>query len=440
MKKSMEKTPLITTVRVHSAGTHLRITGAVFLALLLVFSLVLASCESSVSATNLMLGVVSGAPEAKVADELFAEKAADFSISLFKRSNSGGAVENILVSPPSVIFALAMTANGAAGKTLNQMEEVLGGGIKMADLNRYLLFYADSLEKSSSGKAEVNIANSIWFRDDSSLSVKKGFLQVNADYYGAEAFKSDFGSAATVAEINKWVSDNTKGMIKEIVDKIDPLTLMYLINATSFEAEWDKVYNKEDVAPGEFTQADGSKLEIDFMYSDEKYYLSGANVTGFMKEYSGGAFSFVALLPDEEMDIDDFIEGLKGEDFIEIIAGRTEEEVRASLPKFSYEFKLSLNDQLKQMGMPEAFAPGDADFSELGSFEGGNIYIGDVLHKTFIEVDELGTKAGAVTKIEMVGTGFTERKEVWLDRPFVYAIIDNATGLPIFIGALKYFE
>ncbi len=418
---------------------------ALLLAALMIITAVSCSVPGTSSGIDLMLGVSAAAiVDEKAPDTAFTAPVADFSLKLFKLCATND--ENVLVSPTSVILALAMTANGAAGNTLRQMEKVIGGNLTIKDLNKYLRTYTGDLMDTGSDKVKVNIANSIWFRDSADFTVEKDFLQTNADYYMAAAYKSDFNSAATVKEINKWVKDKTNGMIDSIIDRINPATLMFLINATTFEAEWETVYYKSDVSAGDFKQDDGTVSKADFMYSTEKTYISGVYGTsgkkaaGFLKPYAGGTYSFMALLPEEGTDIDDFITQLDGAALISMIKAGTKESVDAALPKFSYEFEKSINNQLEYMGIADAFDPGIADFSKLGKFGNENIFIGDVLHKTFIEVDELGTRAGAVTKIEMAGTSFVERKEVRLDRPFVYAIIDNTTYLPVFVGAVKYIK
>ena len=204
---------------------------------------------------------------------------------------------------------------------------------------------------------------------------------------------------------------------------------MYLINAMVFDAEWKEVYSKGDIYQGQFTSWDGTKQTADFMRSEESYYLDDGRATGFIKPYFDDKYSFVALLPNEGIKIEDYIADLTGEGLLNTVSSAEPATVSASLPKFSYEYEITLNDVLKSMGMTDGFNPVTADFKRLGSSPIGNIYIGEVLHKTFISLDELGTKAGAVTKVEMkVESAILDLKIVTLDRPFVYAIIDNATA------------
>lgn len=385
-------------------------------------------CGVNIQANNLMEGIEANTITGKEIDERFIDNASRFSIDIFKKSINDG---NSLVSPLSVMLALSMTANGADNETLTQMEKVLGDDMTIDDLNNYLYTYAKGLPNKEKSKFEIS--NSIWFRDENSFKVEQSFLQKNADYYNADAYKSAFDKQ-TVSDINSWVKDRTDGMIDKILDEIDADSLMYLINAIVFDAEWENIYTKESVNKREFTNIDGSKVNVDMMASDESKFISGDKEQGFIKPYKNGDYRFVAILPDESISINDYVEALTGEYFISLIEGAENSGVKAYLPKFSYDYRVTMNDALMNMGMVEAF-DGSADFSKIGKSDEGNIFISEVLHKTFISVDERGTKAGAVTSVEMKTTGML-MDTVVLDRPFVYAIIDNATSLPIFIGTV----
>jgi serine protease inhibitor len=392
----------------------------------------LSGCATKVYAADLTDGIAANTVAGKAADEDFIQNSANFAAELFKKSVSNG--ENSLVSPLSVMLALAMTANGADTQTRVEMETVLGGEIPLEDLNEYLYSYVKKLP--SGGKYKLGIANSIWFRDDEDrLTVEKDFLQKNADYYGASAYKAAFDDK-TLADINGWVKDKTDGMIDKILDQIDVDTEMYLINALVFDAEWDTVYKKNDIYTGSFTSYSGAKRDVPMMSSEETKYVNDGRATGFIKDYKDGKYSFLALLPNEDVPIDGYIESLTGEGLLNAVSSAQNAHVYAELPKFSYDYTVKLNDALRALGMPTAFDGGAADFSRLGRSAYGNLYIGEVLHKTFISVDELGTKAGAVTKVEIKAESAIQGYYVKLNRPFVYAIIDNTTNLPLFLGAV----
>lgn len=336
---------------------------------------------------------------------------------------------NVLISPYSVMQALAMTANGAKNDTLSEMEQVLGGQ-KIADLNSALLGLRNSQPNSETCK--LLTANSVWMRDTEHLTVQPEFLQKTADYYGAEAYKAPFDEN-TCNAINDWVNVHTDRMIPKVLNEINPQSMLYLINAVTFDAKWADKYTNEP-RDREFTALGGQKQTAQMMYSTEKTYLSDEYATGFMKQYEGGRYAFAALLPDEGMSVNDYIATLTPESLRTTLCNPKHCEVNAGLPKFSYDFGDELSDQLKSMGMQKAFLP-SADFSGMAD----DLYIGEVIHKTHIEVDTKGTKAAAVTVVEMRNNDAMiadETKTVVLDRPFLYMIVDTETCLPIFLGTL----
>ena len=394
-----------------------------------------AGCSATAQARDLMDGVSSNRVDGKRADPAFIGSMADFSIELFKMSIAND--ENSLISPLSVTLALAMTANGADNETLAQMERLLGGGIPLDELNEYLYIYAGGLPSTT--RSKLNIANSIWFRDDGgNLSVEESFLQRNADYYGAAAYKAAFDSQ-TLSDINNWVKTNTDGMIDKILEEVSADHIMYLINTVMFDAEWERAYSKESVMIGDFTDITGAVRSVEFMHSTESRYLDDGMATGFIKPYANDGYSFAALLPNEGVPIGAYIESLTGEGFLNTLQNAQHATVYASTPKFEYEYEIRMNDALISLGIPDAFDWEKADFSKMAVVPGYNIWIEFVQHKTFISVDELGTKGGAATLVVIPSGGGmppTDTKTVRLDRPFVYAIIDNATNLPIFIGTL----
>ncbi len=395
----------------------------------------LTGCATKVQAADLMEGVSANTVAGKAADDIYISSQMNLAVKLFQASVGESENENVLISPLSIQLALAMTTNGADGETLAEMEALLGGEIPLEELNEYLYAYVKNLP--SAEKYKLQIANSIWFRDDEGrLQVEQDFLQKNADYYGAQAYKAAFDDQ-TLKDINSWVKNHTDGMINSILDEISEDAVMYLINALVFDAEWQNVYDKSDVYQGKFTNIGGTEKSVDMMHSEETVYLKDENATGFMKPYSGGKYSFAALLPNEGVDIYEYIAGLTSEDLIATLNNPQLGMVIATMPKFSYEYELTMNDVLKDLGMPSAFNSSTADFSKMAHSSRGNIFIGEVLHKTFISVDELGTKAGAVTKVEM--NDECAPMSEWivnLNRPFVYMIIDNETNLPVFIGAV----
>ncbi len=387
----------------------------------------------NIQAKNLMKDVKTKTVSGKEADEKFEEACLDFSLELFRKSLEDSEKKNLLISPLSVQLALAMTANGADGETKSQMEDVLAKGMTIEELNKYLYAYRECKDKS-----QLKIANSIWFRDDEQkIQVEESFLETNASYYDAGIFEAAFDEQ-TVADINQWISKNTDGMIENMLEELDENSVMCLINALAFEGEWAEVYNTDQIFDGIFTTQEGEEQKVSMMSSSENYYLENENSTGFIKNYKDGKYSFVALLPKEGMSLEEYVAGLDSKTLQTTLDNVQNKMVFANLPKFSYEYSVSMEKILKTMGMEAAFDTKEADFSKLGTSNEGNLYIGEVLHKTFITVDELGTKAGAATIVEIYteGAALEEPKIVHLDRPFFYMIWDNENNLPVFMGTV----
>lgn len=409
------------------------LAGALSITLMLSALLSLTGCiGTTAQAADLMAGVKSNAVGANV--DLAGDNAgavAGFAVNLFQ--NSVAPEANTLISPLSVLCALAMTANGAKGETLAQMEDVFG--LSVPELNDYLHAYLEYLP--SGDKYKVSVADSIWFKDDDKLTVAQDFLQTNADYYGASIYKTPFDDA-TLKDINAWVSENTDGMIENILDKIPDEAVMYFINALAFDAEWKDIYREDQVRDSVFTTESGETRDVEMMYNEESRYLDDGSATGFIKYYADRRYAFAALLPTEGISVAEYIASLTGDGLMSMLNNAQDVKVQTALPKFESEYSVEMSDILKSMGITDAFDDSLADFTDLGRSEDGNIFIGRVLHKTYIAVDEKGTKAGAATAVEMQRASalIEEPKTVYLNRPFIFMLVDCETSLPIFIGTV----
>ena len=387
-------------------------------------------CGGKVMAEDLMATVVANpvSPQDNVDAHNYA--AADFAIRLFKVANEEG--KSTLVSPVSVLYALAMAANGAKGETRAQMEETLGMSVE--ELNLYLYTYMQNLPQGE--KYKLNIANSVWFTSDQRFTVNQSFLQTNADYYGADVYKAPFDEQ-TLADINSWVNYQTDGLIPSALDEIPEEALMYIINAILFDAEWESPYNEYSVYDGKFTKEDGRELDMEMMRSEESRYLEDESSTGFIKYYDGRKYAFAAILPNEGISVSEYLATLDGERLSALLSGSRGEVVYATMPKFESGSDFEMAEILMKMGIVDAFSSAKADFSGLGESSAGNICISRVIHKTFIEVGEKGTRAGAVTIIEATDEcAPMDPKTVKLDRPFIYMLIDCENNIPLFIGTM----
>lgn len=373
---------------------------------------------------DLTEGISKNESASKAPDDEFKAAVSSFAAELFKDNYSKG--KTTLVSPLSVLTALALVQNGAQGNTLAQLEQALGG-LDRDTLNAYMRAYCDFLTESD----ELKIANSVW--TDSSAEAKRAFLQKAVDSYSAQLFSAPLSDPKTVESINSWVKKNTDGMIPKIIEKADRYAVMMLVNAIAFDAKWETPYKRSDIEKLEFTSYSGSKKKTDFMCSTENVYLKDGGAVGFMKPYKNGRFAFAALLPDENTGIDDYVASLSGDKLMKIFSSaKRGNEVNVKMPKFRAEYSTQLIDTLKKMGVKDAFDSKTADFSSL--IENRDAYIATVVHKTFIEVDENGTRAAASTLVGADTMSLMEPYSVFLNRPFVYMIVDTETNLPLFIG------
>lgn len=346
---------------------------------------------------------------------------------------SGEENENTLFSPLSIVCALGMVENGAKGETLAQMEETLG--MPREEMAAYLYHFVHALPESD--RYRLRAADSVWLRDDGGLTVERDFLQANADYYGADVYKEPFDSLS-VERINGWVNENTDGMIQEILTEIPADAVMYLANALAFEAEWEMIYTEDQVRAGTFTGADGTEQPADLMYSEEYGYLRDEHASGFVKYYADERYAFAALLPEEGVSVRDYVASLTGERLRDLLQNVEDTVVYAAIPRYTCAYDVQMKEVLQTMGMRDVFDPDRADLSGIGSYPAEPLYMSEVAHKAFIAVDERGTRAGAVTVAEIAAKGAApEGETVYLDRPFVYMLIECGTDVPVFIGTVE---
>ena len=389
-----------------------------FTALFLALALILAGCGGAPVETDVHKSP-SKVPVAEVETK-------DFAVNIFRAAAQEG--ENTLVSPLSVLTALAMAANGAEGDTLTQMETTLGG--TREDLNDWLGGFKDD--------DQLKQANGIWVKNDRKFDPNEDFLTTVQEVYDAVLTEAPFDET-TREEINGWVREETDDMIDGIIDEIPEEAIMYLINALSFEAAWENPYEEHQVQDGIFTTEDGRELDVEMMYGTAYDYLRTENATGFRQWYENEDYAFVALLPNEGVTVSELVDSLTGEELSDLLAKPEMDVVQTAIPKFEAESDFELSEMLSDMGMDKVFDDTLADFGSLGTYENRNIYISRVLHKTSIQVAEQGTKAGAATAVEIAyATGAfgpaEEPTTVYLDRPFVYMIVERETGLPLFMG------
>ncbi|MBN2481985.1 MAG: serpin family protein [Bacteroidales bacterium] len=359
-----------------------------------------------------------------------------FGLELFQKVLAGDAdAKNVFVSPTSVAMALAMTYNGADGETRTAMEHALKkNGFTVEEINTSYKSLIEALV-SVDPKVLFEIANSIWYRLD--FTVLPDFVSVNQEYYDAEVSALDFSLPSASETINGWVADKTHDKITEIIRDIPGDVVMYLINAIYFKGIWQYEFDDADTHDDVFKLKDGSPVAAPFMQQEAPLpYASNELFSMIEMPYGQGNYNMVVILPQTSHTTDEVAASLTTENWESWLNALTEQKVLVQLPKFKFEYENLLNDELSVMGMGVAFTP-QADFSKING--SGGIWISRVIHKTFVEVNEEGTEAAAVTAVEMVesiGPG-PDYVLFRVDRPFIFAIREKYTGTIIFIGCVQ---
>ncbi len=349
-----------------------------------------------------------------------------FAFDLFKASFDGK--NNMLLSPLSVALALSMVEEGASGDTKKELIKTLAGDESFEEFAEILSAYVKALPSSEASK--FSFADSVWFRNG--FTVREDFLNRTKELFAAEACQLEFDDAA-VQKINQWVRNATDNMIDSAVDKLNPEQMMVLVNALAFDGKWAAPYEEAQIREDDFTDAEGNVSRVDAMFGKESFYFGNGAFSGFIKPYQGMDYGFLAVLPSEGTGISDFVKDLNPGELIAALSsanGRCE----TMIPKFTFSDSRLLNETLKSLGIQNAFTS-QADFSAIS---GEKLAIGDVIHKTFIEVNEAGTRAGAITAVMMKAMAMApvELPKVYLNRPFVYAVIDMKTRVPFFMGVM----
>ena len=355
-----------------------------------------------------------------------------FGLKLFQNLVNDEKDKNVFISPLSVSMALGMTLNGADSETKQAMQQTLEvAGLTDEQINQSY----QSLMELLTGldpKVQFQIANSIWYR--STFSVEQPFIDVNKQYFDAQVSGLDFNDPSSVNVINSWVNDNTNAKIDKIIDQINPMTVMFLINAIYFKGTWTYQFEEENTVESPFYLPDNSEKMCHLMKIAGTFnYFSNDKLKAVDLPYGDKEFSMTLILPQENHEIDDIIGELNNTNWNSWIGQFGESDGEIFLPRFKLEYEKTLNDVLAQLGMGIAFT-GQADFTRIN--KGGNLFISEVKHKSFVEVNEEGTEAAAVTSVEVsltsVGSGFIFRA----DRPFVFVIREKNSGSILFIGKI----
>ena len=365
-----------------------------------------------------------------------------YCIDLFSQTvNDYDGGDNLMISPASVMMALDMVGAGAKGKSLEQITDIFAQGQGPLTQQAYASALMDRINESE--EVDFTCANAVW---NNGLmlgdKVNTDYVDYIEDTFNAQYTVTDFNKK-TPDEINKWVDEHTDHMIKEIINDLQPETVMVLVNAICFEAEWMEEYDEDQVYEEEFTSSDGTVQKGMFLHDESNIYYESDKATGFVKFYKGGEFAFLAILPtDETISANEFAKNFTAEDYEEFINSISfDYAVISKMPEFETDFDILMNDTIEGLGADTVFNPDAADFSGIAG-KPGDIYISKIIHKTHIEVDRKGTRAAAVTAISTYGSAeceppTPEYRFVECDRPFVYAIVDVQTMAPVFIGTVN---
>jgi len=369
-------------------------------------------------------------------EQLLVESGNKFGFKLFKKIVEEEKNKNVFISPLSISMALGMVYNGANGTTKDAIQETLElTGLSFQEVNESYKTLINSVTRLDS-KVLFKIANSIWYRTE--LSLVKEFINLNKVYYNAQVKGLDFNDPNALKLINGWVSDATGGKIKEIVDTIDPLTVMFLINAIYFKGNWAFEFEKTLTEDDFFNLSDESKKPSKMMTQNGLFdYFETENFQAIDLPYEDDKFSMMVLLPRPGKSVDLLVAEFNQLSWGQWLNRFSEQQGTLQLPKFTLEYELTLNDILKALGMSIAFDPSRADFTPMNK-GAERLYINKVKHKTFIEVNEEGTEAAAVTSVEMVlaSLGPYPFFIMRVDRPFLFVIRENHSQSILFMGKI----
>lgn len=363
-----------------------------------------------------------------------------FTFDLFKTVNEAEGDQNVFISPLSVDIALHMTVNGATGETKEVMKQTLGVehltdeevNTAARDLTNLLL----QMDK----KVALSTANSIWY--DNQLNLQSGFSQLIENYYSGKIAGLNFDDPATKDIINGWVEDKTKGKIKDLIESVDDASVMFLVNAIYFKADWMYQFEKSQTKEDQFTMENGNQVPVQMMFSKGVKLRYHANETLQLLEipYGNGQFNMVMLLPNHQYTTQDVINALTAQDLKNWIDQADTLTPQLYMPKFTMKFKIdNMKDVLSKMGMGLPFTD-EAEFN--GFFQesvGKNLAINKVIHQSFIEVHEEGSEAAAATAVEIVNRtsiGGGSTMTIRIDHPFVFLICEKHSEAVLFAGKM----
>jgi serpin B len=356
-----------------------------------------------------------------------------FSFALWSKVSGAQRDQNVFVSPLSASFALGMTLNGAANQTFDQMRTALQvDGLSQPDINagyKSLIALLTSLDPS----VTMQIANSIWYRE--TFPFNQSFIDAGRSYFDAEVHGLNFNDVSgSLGTINGWVNQKTNGKITKVLDTIDPLDVMFLINALYFHGSWRQQFDPSKTTDDSFTSAPGVTQPMRLMHRHgDMQYVETASYQAVDLPYGNAAFAMTVLLPKPGTDLETFSAGLTETTWRSLLSSFGTAEVELAVPKFRLEYERTMNEDLRGLGMIVPFEPNVADFTRMSPL-GTQLYISFVKQNTFVSVDEQGTEAAAVTVTGIRATSLGSYAVMRVDRPFLFVIHERLSGTVLFMG------
>lgn len=360
-----------------------------------------------------------------------------FGFSLLKEINNSKKDENIFISPLSASMAFGMVLNGAKSDTYDEIKSVLGlNGLTQDEINANYKSVIETLSNVD-GLVQFQSANSIWYR--SGFSVEQSFLDVNKNFYNASVQSADFNDPNTVNIINDWVKQNTNSKIDKIIDGISNDMVMYLINAIYYKGTWKYQFDKTLTADFPFyvPGTDGVQRKMMLQETDLDYYSSSSYTTVDLP-YGNNSYKMRIILPNSNSDVETILQNMNPDEFIKITGNMNKQHCVLKMPLFKLSFDMKLNDVLKNIGMKKAFDQLQADFTNIN--KNRVLFISEAKQKTFIDVNEEGTEAAAVTSIGIARNtaigGTPGPIYLNVDSPFLFMIYESNSNTILFMGKI----
>lgn len=394
-----------------------------------------AGCQKEVTAEDLTENVnAENASEVDLDDD-FCKKYSTFAFKLLQNMYESDD-ENVVISPLAVSYNLGLLYNGANGDTTDQLRDILGTALSVNEMNVYMHSFNERLTDTDLTTLYFN--NAMWFNSDTNTTPSQSFLQANATYYDNAMYKESFSTDA-VSNISNWISNETNQNVEYIVDELPADAPMYMLSSVMLDATWSKQYSYQNLQKSTFTTASGKEQEAQMMSAFEYSYIHDEMGKGYIKEYSGGNYAFIALLPEENVKMKDYIARLAvGDKYAPLLKSKRQEVIDVTIPKFSCEYRNGMSDILTKMKLGKAFDSNVADLSMLGTSD-GKLYAGDLFVRTSFSVTEKGTSKGTAASVADDSVA-TNTHVISLSRPFLFMVVDLNYNLPVILGVVNNME